>query len=84
MSNHLHSDSDNETPSSFSDGADALTGMDRRRFLKSTAAGLLAGALTGSGFVPHGRSTPSFASQWPTDQGRFWIGPQYWANPLGQ
>ena len=83
MSDHPNSD-DSTEPHASSNGSDASDGMNRRRFLKSTAAGLLVGALAGSGFVPHGRSAPSFTSQWPTDQERFWIGPQYWANPLGE
>lgn len=76
MNDPHHDDAGNEAGRSGSVG--------RRRFLKSTAAGLLVGALAGTGVVPRGRAAPSFRSRWPTDQERYWIGPQYWANPLGE
>lgn len=53
----------------------------RRRFLKSTAAGLLAGALVVPGCeTPEGQAR--FRSRWPTDVERHWLGPAYWTNPL--
>lgn len=57
--------------------------MDRRRFLKSTAAGVLVGSLAGPGCAlgPEG-ADPSFQSRWPAHVQRYWLGPSYWTNPL--
>ncbi len=57
--------------------------IDRRRFLKGAAAGVLLGSLAGSGCVPGGDETgPEFRSRWPADVDRSWLGPDYWTNPL--
>lgn len=57
--------------------------LDRRRFLKTTAAGLLASSVIGPGCVMGERGTNSaFQSRWPNDVERPWLGPAYWTNPL--
>lgn len=65
-------------PPSSADGQ-----IDRRRFLKTTAAGLLIGSFAGSGCAMEGRETDgSFQVGWPVGVDRYWLGPDYWTNPL--
>jgi len=59
------------------------TQIGRRRFLKSTAAGLLAGALVVPGCETGAPEAQAhFQSRWPTGVERHWLGPDYWTNPL--
>ena len=63
------------------------TPLDRRHFLKSTAAALLGTFATGSYALAAtgGESTAAtFQSQWPEGVERYWAGPDYWANPLSE
>jgi hypothetical protein len=66
-----------------------LSSIDRRHFLKSTAAGLLVAfaggpyALAAGGEAP-ARPEAAFQSRWPADVERYWAGPNYWAQPLSE
>lgn len=59
----------------------------RRDFLKSTAAGIVTIALAGSdvGCTVERETELTeevFTSRWPAGVERYWIGPEYWSNPL--
>ena len=56
--------------------------LDRRQFLKSTAAGVLAASLVGPGCAGAEGGEASFRARWPEGVERHWLGPAYWTNPL--
>ena len=78
--------SSHEAPPQFGPDSSSLLEkgqLDRRRFLKTTAAGLLVSSLAGPVRVMGaGGSDSSFQSRWPADVERYWLGPAYWTNPL--
>jgi alkaline phosphatase D len=51
----------------------------RRTFIKTVAAGA---AVVKSADLATAASDTAFASAWPTDSDRVWIGPQFWTNRL--
>lgn len=66
---------------------DSQPGTNRRDFLKTTAAGIIAGTLVTEGCAPATLASGSsggaaaFRSDWPAEP-RPWPGPEYWSNPL--
>ena len=71
------------TESSTEPEEEAAPALDRRRFLKSTAAGVLTASVVGVGCAGGADETDAgFRSRWPTGVERHWLGPAYWTNPL--
>lgn len=76
---------DDSTSHTDHDSARENGRMSRRHFLKSSAAGVLVGAMVGPGcFFRGGEEASSFESRWPEDVERYWVGQHYWANPLSE
>ena len=71
------------TESSTEPDEEAAPALDRRRFLKSTAAGVLAASVVGVGCAGGAGDTDAgFRSRWPAGVTRHWLGPASWTNPL--
>lgn len=69
--------------SSSAPPTDSSNALDRRRFLKSTAAGVLAASLVGPEWAGATEGADAgFRSRWPSGVERHWLGPAYWTNPL--
>ncbi len=88
MATTKRTDTDSSATDSVQPEAVADASPNRREFLKTTAAGLIGGALVleGCEFPSGGEEgmavEGAFESRWPAGVQRLWLGPEYWTNPL--